>query len=503
MGWNAFRAYLKNVCDNRSRLTAMTGNGKTTTYSYDDAGRRTNAVWPNGVTASYEYDAAGQLLDLEHLSGAHPLASFEYGYDLSGSRTNMVTLEGTNSYAYDARNWLTTASYPDGRTEEFGYDPVGNRMHLGGSGSTQTDYTYGPANRLLSSESASATNTYAYDAAGRLTNHAVNGNSRVFEYSFRSQMTSLTDTNGQVFTYAFDGDGNRISQSLNDCLSARYVYDGPNAVLELNASNEVIHAVVNGPGIDQPVERIAYVNGAPRLRQVYHTDGLGSVALMTDESKNPVKTYAYDAFGRIRSETGELVMNRLTYTGREALGDSTGLYYYRWRVMDPNTGRFISEDPLGFVDGLNRYGYVGNDPINGIDIWGLYNKCKCDKWLEKAKNEDRSWLDELPACPCTEAAAKSDGWTQDGAFARTEHFHPGATACFRSSAKTSGGSKQQCCYDSTGALITNGAGAGTPDKSSGRDHVKDDIGPWNDCGWEIYNSDLRPPNNKNGCSKNP
>ncbi|HNS81346.1 MAG TPA: RHS repeat-associated core domain-containing protein [Kiritimatiellia bacterium] len=357
--------------NDRSRLTAMTGNGKTTTYGYDDAGRRTNAVWPNGVTASYEYDVAGQLLGMVHRSGAHPLASFEYGYDLSGSRTNMVTLEGTNSYAYDARNWLTSASYPDGRTEEFGYDPVGNRVHLDGTGVNETDYTYGPANRLLLSESAPETNAYAYDAAGRLTNHAVNGNSRSFGYSFRSQMTSLTDTNGQVFTYAFDGDGNRISQSLNDCLHARYIYDGPNVVLELNASNEVIHAVVNGPGIDQPVERIAFVNGEQRLRQVYHTDGLGSVALMTDESQAPVKTYAYDAFGRIRSETGELVMNRWTYTGREALGDSEGLYYYRWRVMDPNTGRFTSEDPLGFVDGPNRYGYVGNDPVNYLDPSGL------------------------------------------------------------------------------------------------------------------------------------
>jgi len=194
----------------------------------------------------------------------------------------------------------------------------------------------------------------------------------MFEYSFRSQMTSLTDTNGQVFTYAFDGDGNRIGQSLNDCLHARYIYDGPNVVLELSASNEVIHAVVNGPGIDQPVERIAYVNGEQRLRQVYHTDGLGSVALMTDESKTPIKTYAYDAFGRIRFETGELVMNRWTYTGREALGDSEGLYYYRWRVMDPNTGRFTSEDPLGFVDGPGLYGYVLNNPLRFSDFWGLY-----------------------------------------------------------------------------------------------------------------------------------
>jgi len=63
-------------------------------------------------------------------------------------------------------------------------------------------------------------------------------------------------------------------------------------------------------------------------------------------------------------------MNRWTYTGREALGDSEGLYYYRWRVMDPNTGRFTSEDPLGFVDGPNRYVYCAASPVNLVDPYG-------------------------------------------------------------------------------------------------------------------------------------
>ena len=95
---------------------------------------------------------------------------------------------------------------------------------------------------------------------------------------------------------------------------------------------------------------------------------------MTDESQIPINTYAYDAFGRIRSETGELVMNRWTYTGREALGDSEGLYYYRWRVMDPNTGRFTSEDPLGFVDGPNVYSYTKNSPVCRLDPLGLNDR---------------------------------------------------------------------------------------------------------------------------------
>ena len=139
---------------------------------------------------------------------------------------------------------------------------------------------------------------------------------------------------------------------------------------EMNASNEVIWAWINGPGLDQPVERIAFIHGTPRNRQVVHADGLGSVSALSDESGTPVQTYDYAAFGGVRAQTGA-DLNRITYTAREALGDSLGFQYYRHRVYDPNTGRFTSEDPLGFVDGVSRYVYVGNNPINWIDIWGL------------------------------------------------------------------------------------------------------------------------------------
>jgi len=295
----------------------------------------------------------------------------------------MTTVEGVNRYSYDNRNWLTAAGYPDGGSQTFSYDPVGNRAGLvevgtGGSPVRTVVYAYDAANRLLSSVAPGETNSYSYDGAGRQTNQTVNGELRTMNYSFRSQMTSLTDTNASVFSYDFDGDGNRTKQSLNSCLSTRYVYDGPNVVLELNASNQVTRACINGPGIDQPIERIDFVDGVQRARLVYHTDGLGSVVAITDSSQQTAKTYAYEAFGRIRSEGGNgFAVNRYAFTARESLGDSLGLYYYRARVMDPNTGRFTSEDPLGFVDGPNLYGYVANNPINYVDPNG--------QWLAPAR----------------------------------------------------------------------------------------------------------------------
>ena len=135
-------------------------------------------------------------------------------------------------------------------------------------------------------------------------------------------------------------------------------------------SNQIVWAWVNGLGLDQPVERIAFINGTPRNRQVVHADGLGSVAALTDESGATVQTYAYAAFGGVREQTGH-DLNRVTFTAREAMGDSLGFYYYRHRVYDPTTGRFTAKDPLGFVDGANRYVYVGNNPVNNVDPFGL------------------------------------------------------------------------------------------------------------------------------------
>jgi uncharacterized protein RhaS with RHS repeats len=47
--------------------------------------------------------------------------------------------------------------------------------------------------------------------------------------------------------------------------------------------------------------------------------------------------------------------------------------YYRARYYDPQNGRFISEDPIKFMGGVNFYGYVGNSPLAHIDPTGLWS----------------------------------------------------------------------------------------------------------------------------------
>jgi RHS repeat-associated protein len=82
-----------------------------------------------------------------------------------------------------------------------------------------------------------------------------------------------------------------------------------------------------------------------------------------------VRTLVYDSYGRIVQDTGGVVQP-FTFTGRD-LDTESGLYFYRARYYDPITGRFLSEDPIGFSAGdVNHYAYALSSPVNLRDPGG-------------------------------------------------------------------------------------------------------------------------------------
>ena len=89
----------------------------------------------------------------------------------------------------------------------------------------------------------------------------------------------------------------------------------------------------------------------------YHTDALGSTRELTDESGTVVATYNYDAFGNTIASTGT-VENPFRFTGNVGYywDEELQTYHIRARNYQPTTGRWTSQDPIGFAGGINLYG---------------------------------------------------------------------------------------------------------------------------------------------------
>jgi len=118
------------------------------------------------------------------------------------------------------------------------------------------------------------------------------------------------------------------------------------------------------------------VNNQPREDATgvafYFTDGNGNVSPLIDSSGNFQARYRYDSFGNLISKSGPLAgANLIRFSGKE-YHPRSGLYYYGFRYYQPNLQRWMNEDPIGLAGRLNLYGFVGNDPVDGVDPYGLW-----------------------------------------------------------------------------------------------------------------------------------
>jgi RHS repeat-associated protein len=83
------------------------------------------------------------------------------------------------------------------------------------------------------------------------------------------------------------------------------------------------------------------------------------------------------------------IKNPYMFTARR-FEEETGLYHYRRRAYDPECGRFLQRDPLGYVDGSNLYEHVASSPTVGRDPMGLRRVTDADR--RKYKESWEPWV---------------------------------------------------------------------------------------------------------------
>lgn len=263
---------------------------------------------------------------------------------------------GTPAALYRDLTWGTTAgvSLADG-TNWFQL----NMVSLSGV------YTYPTVTQMLP-----VTVSFTYDDNRNL----LSDGTRNFTYDDANRLIEIYVTNSWNnwrSTYAYDGLSRRrirqdyTRQGSNWVLNneTRYLYAGSTVIQERNSINQPTVTYTRGNGLLARTD----TNGTC----YYHVDGNHNVTALVNSQGTLVARYIYDPYGNLLESWGSMAdANRYRFASQE-VHPLSGLYAYPFRFYDPNLGRWINRDPIGFLGGRNPFAFVGNNPISRIDPFGL------------------------------------------------------------------------------------------------------------------------------------
>ena len=323
--------------------------------------------------------------------------------DSAGRMTQFTSLlDGTVDYTHDATGQLAGADYDYQADEAYTYDANGNR--------TNTGYTTGTNNQLLSD----GTYNYEYDAEGNRVQRTEISTGHVTEYEWdhRNHLVRVVERDSdtgpatEVVEHTYDYLNRWVGRAVDsdgdgplDFVDTYFVYDGvPSGAVLLDRSAvttdnvgqivlqfdddaqgtpQLTHRYLWGPAVDQILADEAVTSlAAPGEILWPLPDHLGTARDLAQRDPTTGETTVanhrtFDSYGNLLTQTNPALDHLFTFTGR-ALDTSTSLQNNLNRWYDAHTGRWISQDPIGFEGGDgNLYRYVANRPVSAVDPSGL------------------------------------------------------------------------------------------------------------------------------------
>jgi RHS repeat-associated protein len=365
----------RNNLTSRAMSGTGVGDGVAVKMEYDTNGERHNILRFDDAARTrtagrtdFTYFKNGLIQSINHTSATGALIS-AYGYQYDElNRLKQETHHGdTYAYGYDRTSQLISVIKNGKLTESFDFDANGNREKA--TGLTPGNYVNEKGNRY----SSDGTFKYTYDAEGNLKTKTRLSDGQVTEYfwDYRNRLSKVEERSAggillKTVEYKYDALDRRIAVIINGTTTLLTTYDRDHAWADFSATGAVEKRYLISEKIDEIIA--AWVAGQDFTW--YHSDKLGTIRDLSNMAGVIGQPIVYSAFGQIQSGLSGKEWNRFTFTGREWQPE-TGLYYYRARYYDATSGRFISEDPIGFEAGdknLNRY--VKNMPTFATDPSG-------------------------------------------------------------------------------------------------------------------------------------
>lgn len=322
------------------------------------------------IERQYRYDAAGQLVQwLDKQRG-----SSRYGYDATGRvvRSQIGIPRGWGGLQAPAVTTNVGSGWPAAVNEEFRWDPASNPLPVSATGlGGDSTVSHLRGNRLEVWQDA----RYRYDEHGNLRERlqGKRGSARqtrtLLTWDAAHQLARAEIDQGpygvathQSFVYRYDALGRRIGKS-DVSGHTRFAWDEDRMALEQRGVDEISY--LYHPDTFLPLAQIHH-----GVLHHLHTDHLGTPLEASNDSGQISWRATYRTWGNVVvEEAPEAIPQRLRFLG-QYFDSETGLHYSRFRHYDPDTMRFVSEDPIGLIGDINLYAYAPN-PIMWVDPFGL------------------------------------------------------------------------------------------------------------------------------------